>query len=385
MSMITVDILTPAFHFPSTFQRSEILSLCRSNIGVDDLEFIPINNDRIGMIIKDSNFSMETVEGIYWQNYYLFTQLSRATESLLYFQDKHTHDQETIASLKKEIAQLKKSENDLIVKLEEQSDKHRLAEASTDKVILDLQQQLSASINIIKSLSQLKEHMNPLNINSSTSNNSPPSSSPVLVGIDAIHNSTGNSNINSNSSSSVSYPYKNSSCSHPNISKSPSNSSGSLMDKKSPSIKPILYNLKFMASPTNKPCQCSQSFPPNISLSNSNSSSNLYSNINNTNNGSTPPSPLLSTMIKPSALKETSKIKQLINHYVTLCTISNNGFKKEDGSNTSTISNNDNTPVVDERSINTNSSNQQQNDQQNNTSSNNNSSSSGSGFIKIYM
>eukprot|EP01133_Synstelium_polycarpum_P001202 gene1202-1386_t len=70
MSSISVDILTPAFNFPSTYQR---------------------------------RFSMESVEWIYQQNLYFYSQMQKASESLLCLQDRVAKDQETIHALRKEL------------------------------------------------------------------------------------------------------------------------------------------------------------------------------------------------------------------------------------------------------------------------------------------
>ncbi|EFA85951.1 hypothetical protein PPL_01184 [Heterostelium album PN500] len=153
-TLISVDILTPAFHFPSTYQKSEIFSLCRANIGTEDLEFIPINSHRIGMVILDSKFNMESIEWVYQQNCSFVTQLQRATESLQVFQERIMKDQQTILELKREVSSLKKIENDLMLKLEEQIELHRESEAKAEEIILDLQHQLLNTINYLKMVQQ---------------------------------------------------------------------------------------------------------------------------------------------------------------------------------------------------------------------------------------
>eukprot|EP01132_Coremiostelium_polycephalum_P002927 gene2927-3647_t len=352
MSLISVDILTPAFHFPSTYNRSEILSLCRSNIGTEDLEFIPINNDRIGMIIKDSStkeFSMRNIEWIYQQNKFLFTQLSKATESLICFQDKITKDQEIIQNLKKEISNLKKIENDYMAKLEKQVQQHRDSEQKADKIILDLQQQLAASINFIKTISihQPDLFQNIINLFYNNCNNNNNNNNICI-------NNNNNSNNNCNNNNQA-----NSTCTTTTTTTAITTTA---QTNPIPVTKTIITDTSNNSTPTSSP------YSPPI-LFNSNSFQNcLQATTSQPQQRSIsptpktiriePPSPLLLTTSLDENQKADLKIRNFINHLVQKSSNhfnNNNNNQQQQQETTSSISkttknnkNNDNSKIKDQ-------------------------------------
>ncbi|EGC29928.1 hypothetical protein DICPUDRAFT_158416 [Dictyostelium purpureum] len=307
--MTDIFILTPIFRFPSTFNKSEIFSICRSNIEGVDLEFLPINNERIGIILKDSKFSMESIEFIYKQNAFLMNQLERVTESLNILQENYVNDQKSIKNLKNEVFILKKIENDLANRLEDQVQIQRESESKADKLIIQTQQQLTASINIIRAITHV--HPNILedddfltNINCNTKSSSSSNSSPSSPYITSVnHRDTINSPILAPISSATSTP-------------------------------PILINKHSLNHHLHHHLSETLSSPFSISLDSQSPSPSSSSNSSTPTTVSTPvpitaqrrPSTFNLSISAPSTVKEVDKIKHLISQYIKNCNTSNRPY-----------------------------------------------------------